>query len=90
MTARCNGERSWACSGVTGEEFSGPDHVYANDLGVFGEDLFSNCFVSPNIDWAARPCEYLLEAPLLEETLLRKTQFASCGEGWTSVKGSQR
>ena len=64
---------NWAGSGVTGEEFSDPGHVYATDLHVFGEgSLFQLlCTVRTSIGRRGL-ANYLLQAPDLEETLLRQ------------------
>src|ERR1035438_4775656 len=64
---------NWAGSGVTGEEFSDPGHVYATDLHVFGEgSLFELlCTVRTSIGRRGL-ANYLLQAPDLEETLLRQ------------------
>ena len=64
---------SWASAGVTGEEFSNPDHVYANDLGVVGEgSLFELLCIARTSIGQRGLANYLLEAPILEETLLRQ------------------
>ena len=64
---------TWASSGVGGEEFSRPDHVYANDLGVVGEgSLFELLCIARTSIGQRGLANYLLEPPLLEETLLRQ------------------
>jgi len=64
---------NWAGTGVTGEEFSDPDHVYATDLNILGEgSLFELlCIVRTSIGQRGL-ANYLLEAPVPEETLLRQ------------------
>jgi hypothetical protein len=68
---RLNG--SWARSGVTGEEFNPPDHVYAADLGVFGEgSLFELLCIARTSIGRRGLANYLLNAPAVNETLLRQ------------------
>ncbi len=64
---------NWVGSGVTGEEFSDPDHVYATDLHVCGEgSLFELLCVARTSIGQRGLANYLLETPVLEETLLRQ------------------
>ena len=63
----------WARSGITGEEFNHPDHVYATDLNVFGEgSLFELLCIARTSLGRRGLANYLLQAPALEETLLRQ------------------
>jgi MutS domain V len=63
----------WACSGVTGEEFAPPDHVYAADLGVFGEGSLFELLCMARTSMGRRGlANYLLNAPAVDETLLRQ------------------
>lgn len=64
---------NWAGSGVTGEEFSPRDHVYASDLHVFGEgSLFELlCTARTSIGQHAL-AQYLLDLPSIEQTRLRQ------------------
>ena len=64
---------NWAGSGVTGDEFSPRDHVYAADLHVVGEgSLFELlCIARTSIGQRAL-AEFLLEAPSLEQLRLRQ------------------
>jgi len=64
---------NWARSGVTGEEFSDADHVYASDLHIFGDgSLFELLCIARTSIGQRGLANYLLEAPVLEETLLRQ------------------
>ncbi len=63
----------WARSGITGEEFNHPDHVYATDLNVFGDgSLFELLCIARTSLGRRGLANYLLEAPAVEETLLRQ------------------
>jgi len=64
---------NWACAGIAGDSFADADHVYARDLHVFGDgSLFELlCVVRTSIGQRGL-ANYLLEAPALEETLLRQ------------------
>jgi hypothetical protein len=64
---------NWACAGITGDSFADADHVYARDLHVVGDgSLFELlCVVRTSIGQRGL-ANYLLEAPALEETLLRQ------------------
>ena len=63
----------WARSGITGEEFSDPDHVFATDLHVFGKgSLFELLCIARTSIGRRGLANYLLEPPILEETLLRQ------------------
>lgn len=45
----------WIDTGVTGEEFGDPDHVYATDLHILGEgSLFEMLCIASNFHWSAR------------------------------------
>ena len=60
-------------SGSTGEEFIDPSHVYASDLNVFGEGSLFQMLCGARTSIGRRGlANYLLEAPALEETLLRQ------------------
>jgi len=64
---------NWVGSGVTGEEFSDPDHAYATDLNVFGEgSLFEFLCIARTSIGRRGLANYLLEPPVLDETLLRQ------------------
>ncbi|MGA2883055.1 MAG: DNA mismatch repair protein MutS [Bryobacteraceae bacterium] len=63
----------WARSGVTGEEFNDPHHVYATDLNVLGDgSLFELLCIARTSIGRRGLAKYLLETPALEETLLRQ------------------
>jgi ABC-type multidrug transport system fused ATPase/permease subunit len=63
----------WARSGVTGEEFNDPDHVYATDLHIFGPgSLFELLCITRTSVGRRGLANYLREAPVLDETLLRQ------------------
>jgi hypothetical protein len=63
----------WTGSGVTGEEFSSPDHAYAADLNVFGEgSLFQMLSIARTSIGRRGLARYLLQAPPLGETLMRQ------------------
>jgi hypothetical protein len=63
----------WAGEGTTGEELAGADHMYARDLGVFGEgSLFELLCIARTAIGRRALANYLLEAPLLDETLARQ------------------
>ncbi len=64
---------NWVHSGSTGEEFNNPGHVCASDLNVFGEgSLFQMLCIARTSIGRRGLANYLLEAPALEETLLRQ------------------
>jgi hypothetical protein len=68
---RVNG--NWAGSGVTGEEFSPRDHMYASDLHVFGEgSLFELLCIARTSIGQHGLAKYLLDVPSLEQTRLRQ------------------
>ncbi len=68
---RVKGE--WARSGVAGAEFNDSDHVYAADLGIFGEgSLFELLCIARTSIGRRGLANYLLQAPSLEETRLRQ------------------
>ena len=67
---RVNGE--WM-GGITGDEFTDPDHVYANDLNCFGEgSLFQLLCTARTAIGRRRLADYLTDAPPVAETLLRQ------------------
>ncbi len=64
---------NWACAGISGEEFSRPDHVYAKDLNVVGDgSLFELLCIAKTSIGQQGLANYLLEACSSEETLLRQ------------------
>ncbi len=64
---------NWTGTGVTGEEFSEPDHVYAADLNILGKgSLFELLCIARTSIGQRGLAAYLLEAPPLSETLLRQ------------------
>ncbi len=64
---------NWARSGTTGTEFSHPDHVYAADLDVVGEGSLFELLCTVRTSVGRRGlANYLLNAPTLQETLLRQ------------------
>ena len=64
---------NWARSGITGEEFRPPDHVYATDLHIFGEGSLFELLCTARTSIGRRGlANYLLSTPTLEETLLRQ------------------
>ena len=64
---------NWACSGVSGEEFSRPDHVYERDLNVLGEgSLFELLCIAKTSIGQQGLANYLLDTPSPRETLLRQ------------------
>jgi hypothetical protein len=64
---------NWACSGISGEEFVPPDHVYAQDLNVVGEgSLFELLCIAKTSIGRQGLAHYLLDATEPEETLLRQ------------------
>lgn len=68
---RVNG--MWAGQGVTGDEFSHANHVYAKDLSIFGEgSLFELLCIARTAIGQRGLANYLLEAPPLDETLARQ------------------
>jgi hypothetical protein len=72
---------TWAGSGATGEEFSEPDHVYAEDLHIFGEgSLFQLLCTARTAIGRRGMADYLLEAPAQEETLLRQEAVRELSE----------
>lgn len=69
--ARVNG--SWVGSGDGGEEFSDTQHVYSNDLNVFGEgSLFELLCTARTGNGKRGLAELLLGAPPVEEILARQ------------------
>jgi hypothetical protein len=68
---RVNGK--WAHSGITGEEFSEPDHVYSADLNVIGEgSLFEMLCIARTSIGRRSLANYLLHTPPIEEAILRQ------------------
>ena len=68
---RVNGK--WAHSGITGEEFSEPDHVYSADLNVIGEgSLFEMLCIARTSIGRRGLANYLLHTPPIEESILRQ------------------
>jgi hypothetical protein len=64
---------NWVGSGVTGEEFSQHDHVYAADLHVFGEGSLFELLCTARTSIGQRGlAKYLLEPPALEVTRVRQ------------------
>ncbi len=64
---------NWVHSGSAGDEFNEPSHVYASDLNLFGEgSLFQMLCIARTSIGRRGLAKYLLEAPALEETLLRQ------------------
>ncbi len=64
---------NWPGSGITGQEFSHPAHVYATDLHVFGEgSLFELLCIARTSIGRRGLANYLLDAPVLKETHLRQ------------------
>ncbi len=63
----------WAGTGVTGEEFSHPGHVYATDLNVVGEGSLFELLCTTRTSIGRRGlANYLLQTNSLEETRLRQ------------------
>jgi hypothetical protein len=63
----------WAGEGVTGDEFGDADHVYARDLGIFGQgSLFELLCIARTAIGRRGLASYLLEAPALDETRARQ------------------
>jgi hypothetical protein len=64
---------NWVQNGADGEEFGDSAHVYARDLNVFGEgSLFQLLCTARTGNGRRGLAEYLVTAPVLEETLLRQ------------------
>jgi hypothetical protein len=62
-----------AGTGVTGEEFANPGHVYATDLGVVGEGSLFELLCTARTSIGRRGlADYLLKPQVLEETLSRQ------------------
>jgi len=63
----------WPGQGFTGDEFNDADHVYAKDLTVFGVgSLFEFLCIARTAIGRRGLANYLLEAPMLDETLARQ------------------
>lgn len=70
----------WAGTGITGEEFVNPNHVYAADLNVIGEgSLFQFLCIARTSLGRRGLANYLLQAPTLDETLLRQEAVRELG-----------
>ena len=68
---RVQGE--WVGTGVTGEEFTAPDHVYATDLNILGRgSLFELLCIARTSIGQRGLATFLLETPSLQETLFRQ------------------
>lgn len=64
---------NWTGSKTTGESFGDADHVHARDLTIFGEgSLFELLCIARTSIGRRGLANYLVEAPALEETLLRQ------------------
>jgi MutS domain V len=64
---------NWAGSGVTGEEFSPRDHVYAADLHLFGDGSLFELLCTARTSIGQRGlAKYLLEGPSIEQMQLRQ------------------
>ena len=64
---------NWVGSETTGERFSDADHAYDRDLTIFGEgSLFELLCIARTSIGQKGLANYLVEAPSLEETLLRQ------------------
>jgi hypothetical protein len=63
----------WDGEGFTGDEFDDANHVYARDLGIFGQgSLFELLCIARTAIGRRGLANYLLEAPALDETLARQ------------------
>jgi MutS domain V len=63
----------WAGEGFTGDEFDDADHLYARDLGIFGQgSLFELLCIARTAIGRRGLAAYLLEAPPLDETRARQ------------------
>jgi MutS domain V len=64
---------NWARNGPDGSEFCESGHAYARDLNIFGEgSLFELLCTVRTAIGQRRLAEYLLQAPAIEETMLRQ------------------
>ncbi len=63
----------WPGQGHGGDEFDDPNHLYARDLGIFGEgSLFEFLSIARTAIGRRRLAGYLLQAPALDEILARQ------------------
>jgi hypothetical protein len=63
----------WAGEGFTGDEFDHVDHVYARDLGIFGQgSLFELLCIARTAIGRRGLASYLLEAATLDESTARQ------------------
>jgi DNA mismatch repair ATPase MutS len=63
----------WAGEGFAGDEFGDADHLYARDLGIFGQgSLFELLCIARTAIGRRGLANYLLDAPALDETLARQ------------------
>ncbi len=63
----------WVGTGVTGDEFGDPDHVYATDLDILGDgSLFELLCIARTSIGQRGLAEYLLKSSVPEEALLRQ------------------
>ena len=63
----------WSGQGYGGDEFGDPDHLYARDLGIFGEgSLFELLCVARTAIGRRSLANYLLKAPAVDEILARQ------------------
>ena len=63
----------WAGSGVSGDDFLRPEHVYARDLNVLGEgSLFELLCIAKTSIGQQGLANYLLDTPSPQETILRQ------------------
>lgn len=66
-------EGTWAGTGVVGEEFSDPDHVFARDLNLFGKGSLFELLCTTRTEMGRRRlASWLLESPAGSETLARQ------------------
>jgi hypothetical protein len=73
----------WAGSGATGYEFDDANHVFAADLHIFGEgSLFELLCTARTSIGRRRLAEYLLDAPVIEETLRRQEAVRELRGRW--------
>ena len=66
-------EGNWAGTGVAGDEFSDPNHVFERDLNLFGKGSLFELLCTTRTEMGRRRLAgWLLEAPSLNETLARQ------------------
>ena len=64
---------TWAGTGVAGDEFSDPNHVFERDLNLFGKGSLFELLCTTRTEMGRRRLAgWLLEAPSLSETLARQ------------------